>query len=235
MRRAGEVAVAMSMAGREAIREGVPEYELAVAIVAAGTRKAAEIIEREGGADRQNEWHSPTIYNLQILNSGAHTSMPHRRSTVRKLCRGDPVYMCFCGIANFKNAKLGYDRQFFVGHVADEHARAYETTVRAQQAALKEIRPSAVAEDVNAAAVEVYESAGYSPSYRTGRGVGFSFLEEPQLKVGDRTRLERGMTFAVDGGISVEGKFGARIGDSIVVTENGFEYLTDYPRDLTVL
>ena len=43
------------------------------------------------------------------------------------------------------------------------------------------------------------------------------------------------MTFAVDGGISVPGKTAGRIGDSIVVTKSGFEYLTDYPRGVTVV
>jgi Xaa-Pro aminopeptidase len=43
------------------------------------------------------------------------------------------------------------------------------------------------------------------------------------------------MTFAVDGGITVAGKFGARLGDSVVVTENGYEYLTNYPRDLAIV
>jgi Xaa-Pro dipeptidase len=43
------------------------------------------------------------------------------------------------------------------------------------------------------------------------------------------------MTFAVDGGITIEGEFGARVGDSIVVTEDGFEYLTAYPKHLQIL
>jgi Xaa-Pro aminopeptidase len=55
------------------------------------------------------------------------------------------------------------------------------------------------------------------------------------LKRGDSTIIEAGMTFAVDGGITIEGQFGGRIGDSVVVTETGFEYLTPYPRELTVL
>jgi Xaa-Pro aminopeptidase len=230
MRQAGQVAVAMVAGGKAAISEGVPEYELALAIITAGTRKAAEFLTAP-----DDQLVSPTIYNLQIMQSGHHTCMVHRRSTVKRLVKGDPVYFCFCGIANFKQFKLGFDREFFVGSATDEQARTYETAVRAQQAALAMVRPGAIAADVHAAAEEVYRSAGFGLSYRTGRAVGYSFLEEPQLKRGDQTRLEPGMTFAVDGGITVPGKFGARVGDSIVVTKNGFDYLTEYPRGLAIV
>ncbi|MCP4328269.1 MAG: aminopeptidase P family protein [Alphaproteobacteria bacterium] len=230
MRQAGQVAAAMARAGQEAIGEGVPEYEMALAVINAGSRKGAELLEAVG----EDHLASPMIYNLQIMQSGQHTCMVHRRSTVKRLVRGDPVYFCFCGIANFKQFKLGFDRSFFVSEVTDEQARIYELALAAQQTALAQIRPGAIAEEVHAAAEEVYRSAGFSAGYRTGRGVGYSFLENPQLKAGDRTILMPGMTMAVDGGINVPGDFGARIGDSIVVTESGFDYLTDYPRDLTV-
>ncbi len=231
MRQAGKIAVAMCQAGREAIAEGVPEYELALAVIAGGTRKAAEFLDDEG----PDQLFSPTIYNLQIMQSGRHTCMVHRRSTVKRLEKGDPIYFCFCGVANFKQFKLGFDREFFLGSVTDRHARVYETAVKAQQAALSMIRPGVIADEVHAAAEEVYQSAGFGLSYRTGRGIGYSFLEEPQFKRGDKTRLQAGMTFAVDGGITLPGEFGGRIGDSIVVTDDGFEYLTDYPRELTIV
>lgn len=231
MRQAGKVAVAMVEAGRNAIAEGVPEYEIALAVIAGGTRKAAEFLSEDG----VDEFTSPTIHNLQVLQSGHHTCMVHRRSTKRRLQNGDPVYLCFCGIANFKHFKLGFDREFWVGSITDEQTRAYETVVKAQQAALSEIRPGALAKHVHAAAEDVYLSGGYGTAYRTGRAIGYSYLEQPELKRGDETRLEAGMTFAVDGGLGFPGQYGARIGDSIAVTKDGFEYLTDYPRELAVI
>ena len=231
LRQAGQVAVAMAEAGRAAIGAGVPEYEVALAVSAGGTRKAAELL----GDDAAHAFTSPTIYNLQIMQSGRHTCMVHRRSTVKTIERGDPVYLCFCGIANFRQFKLGFDREFFVGSVTDDQARAYETTLAAQQAALAALRPGALSEQVHQATEEVYRSAGYGAAYRTGRAFGYSFLEKPQLKGGDTTRIAPGMPFAVDGGITVAGEFGTRVGDSVVVTEDGFECLTDFPRELTVL
>ena len=161
--------------------------------------------------------------------------MVHRRPTTRRVEHGDPVYMCFCGIAVYKGYWLGFDREYFCGTVTDEQAKLYETTIRAQSAALEEIRPGAIAEDVHFAADEVYQLAGFAPTYRTGRGTGSSILEGPELKAGEKTLLRPGMTFAVDGGLTVPGSFGARVGDSIVVTETGFEYLTPYPKDLMIL
>lgn len=231
MRQAGQVAVAMVEGARAAIAPNVPEYEVALAVINAGTRKAAEFL----GVEGVDQYHSPTVYNLQVLQSGAHTCMVHRRSSVRRLQTGDPVYLCFCGIANFKQYKLGFDREFFVGSVTDEQARTYETAIRAQLSALDSVRPGAVAEDVHSAADTVYREAGFAPGYRTGRSIGCSFLEQPELKSGDKTVLQAGMTFAVDGGITVPGEYGVRVGDSIVVTDAGFEYLTPYPKTLTVL
>lgn len=230
MRAAGKVAVAMLEGARDAIGVGVPEYEVALAAIAGGTRKAASLLE-----DPRHRFVSPTIYNLQVMQSGRDTCMVHRRSSTKRLAAGDPVYLCFCGVANFHNYKLGFDREFYVGSVTDEQAKVQEAAVKAQQTALAQIKPGAVCEDVNRAAEEVYRQAGFGPSYRTGRSVGCSFLEPPELKRGDKTVIEQGMTFAVDGGITVEGRFGGRIGDSIAVTETGFEYFTQYPRELTVL
>jgi Xaa-Pro dipeptidase len=230
MRQAGQVAIAMIEGAKAAIGEGVPEYEVALAVIAAGTRKAASFLDAD--SDR---FVSPTIYNLQVLQSGTDTCMVHRRSSVRRMRKGDPVYLCFCGIANFRNYKLGFDREFFVGSATEEQARVYETAVAAQQAALAAIRPGITCETVNAVAEDVYRQAGFAAGYRTGRSIGCSFLESPELKRGETRPLEAGMTFAVDGGITLAGEFGGRVGDSIVVTDGGFEYLTPYPRDLTVI
>jgi Xaa-Pro aminopeptidase len=60
-------------------------------------------------------------------------------------------------------------------------------------------------------------------------------LEKPELKYGDRTPLQSGMVFAVDGGITVPDVFGARVGDTVIVTDDGIEIVTEYPRDLMVL
>ncbi len=231
MRQAGLVAVAMCDAAANSIADGMPEYEIALAGMAAGTRKAAELLD-----SRSHEMlHSPVIHNLPILQSGPDLAMVHRRPTNRRLNQGDPVYLCFCPLTLYKQIKLGFDREYFVGRVSDEHARIYEIALQAQAAALNAIRPGVKAEDVHFAALEVYQTNGFGICYRSGRGIGCSYREPPEFKDGDQTILQSGMTFAVDGGITIKGEFGARVGDSIVVTNDGFEYLTSYPKELRVL
>ena len=230
MRQAGEVAGAMMAAAHGSLREGAQEYESALAVIDAGTRKAAGFLTATGW----ERFVSPMIHNLQILQSGRDASMVHRRASVKEYQRADPVYFCFCNMAQFKQYKLGFDRMFHITEVADEAARVQQAAIDAQQAAIAAIRPGVMAQDVAAAANEVYAERGYETGYRTGRSIGVAYLEAPELKAGDETVLQPGMTFAVDGGISVDGVTAGRIGDSIVVTKTGCEYLTNYPRQLLV-
>jgi len=230
MKEAGQIAGAMMAAAHNSLREGAQEYESALAVIEAGSRKAATFL-TDKGWDR---FVSPMIHNLQIMQSGRDTSMVHRRASVRRYQRADPVYFCFCNMAQFKQYKLGFDRMFHIGEVKDTAARVQEAAIDAQQAAIAAIRPGIEAQEVAAAANEVYAERGYETGYRTGRSIGVAYLEAPELKTGDTTVLQPGMTFAVDGGISIDGVTAGRIGDSVVVTQTGFDYITDYPRNLLV-
>lgn len=226
MKEAGQIAGAMMAAAHDSLREGAREYESALAVIDAGSRKAAGFL-TDRGWDR---FVSPMIHNLQILQSGSDSSMVHRRASVKTYEKFDPVYFCFCNMAQFKQYKLGFDRMFHVGDVTDEARDVQEAAIAAQQAAIAAIRPGVLAEDVAMAANDVYRQRGYQTGYRTGRSIGVAYLEAPELKEGDKTVLKPGMTFAVDGGISIDGITAGRIGDSVVVTETGADYITDYPR-----
>ena len=227
-RHAGQVANAMMTAGRAAIGEGVPEYEVALATSQAGTRKSAELLATYyDDADM-----SPNTHFLQIMASGETITKTHHRASTRIMRQGEPVFLCFCGMTNFHRFKLGFDRTFWIGEIGEpDQARVYEVAVASQRAALDALRPGVTAESVHAAYAEVIQDAGFEYPFRCGRSTGFSFLEKPQLVTGDKTILQPGMVLAVDGSVSVE-KFRAQVGDSFIITEDGWEALTSHPKDL---
>lgn len=227
-RHAGQVAMAMMDAGRDAIRDGSPEYEVALATSSAGTRKAAELLSAHYDATDM----SPNTHFLQIMASGDAITRTHHRASTRIMKTGEPVFLCFCGMTNFHRFKLGFDRTFWIDHIAQkDQARIYEIAVASQQAALDSLRPNVTAESVHAAYAEVIQGAGFEYPFRCGRATGFSFLEKPQLVTGDQTVLKPGMVFAVDGSVST-GTFRAQVGDSFIITDDGWEAITHHPKSL---
>ena len=143
---------------------------------------------------------------------------------------GEPVFLCFCGMTNFYRFKLGFDRTFWTGEVRDPtHIAIYETAVASQKAALELLKAGVTAETVHAAYAEVIQGAGYNYPFRCGRATGFSFLEHPQLVTGDTTVLKPGMVFAVDGSVTSD-SFRAQVGDSFILTDTGWEAITEHPK-----
>ena len=227
-RHAGQVANAMMTAGRAAISDGVQEFEVAIATSQAGTRKAAMLLE----AHYDDTNMSPNTHFLQIMASGDAITKTHHRATTRIMRRGEPVFLCFCGMTNFHRFKLGFDRTFWIDEIADtSQADVYAVALASQNAALSALRPGVTAESVHAAYADVIQGAGYEYPFRCGRATGFSYLETPQLVTGDTTILQPGMVLAVDGSVSTE-SFHAQIGDSVIITQDGFELLTDHPKCL---
>jgi len=228
-RHAGEVGIAMMEAGRGAIKEGVPEYEVALAATTAGTHKAAELLRTHYEGSQM----SPSIHFMQILASGQEITMTHHRASTKALKYGEPVFLCFCGMTDFHRFKLGFDRTFWIGEVRDRSQEAaYQTAVDSQAAALSVLGPGVLAEDVHAAYADVIQSAGFEYPFRCGRATGFSFLERPQLVFGDKTVLQPGMVFAVDGSVTVPGEFRAQVGDSFIITQDGYEQITAHPKTI---
>ena len=227
-RHAGAVANAMMEAGREALADGVAEYEVALATSRAGTTKSAELLAQHYGATEM----SPNTHFLQIMASGKDIIKTHHRASNKVMRHGEPVFLCFCGMTNFHKFKLGFDRTFWIGEIQDKsQEKIYQVALDSQAAALQALRPGIIAEDVHAAYAEVIQSAGHDYPFRCGRGTGFSFLEQPQLVVGDKTVLQPNMVLAVDGSVSTD-TFRAQVGDSFILTEDGYEAITAHPKSI---
>lgn len=227
-RHAGQVANAMMNAGRRAITANIPEFEVAIATSEAGTRKAAELL----SAHYSDKDMSPNTHFLQIMASGDKITQTHHRASTRIMQYGEPVFLCFCGMTNFHRFKLGFDRTFWIGEIGDKsQLEVYKVAVASQTAALNALRAGVTAESIHLEYAEVIQSAGYEYPFRCGRATGFSFLEGPELVTGDKTILRPGMVLAVDGSVSVE-TFRAQVGDSFIITEDGYEALTHHSKAL---
>jgi Xaa-Pro aminopeptidase len=133
------------------------------------------------------------------------------------------------------NAEL--ERALVIGTPTDEMRRLFDHAVAAQDVAFELIRPGATCADVDGAVMRYFEDNDLIRYWRqhTGHGIGLRNHEAPFLDVGDHTTLEPGMVFTVEPGVYDSEIGGFRHSDTVVVTDDGVEILTDYPRDLESL
>jgi Xaa-Pro aminopeptidase len=133
------------------------------------------------------------------------------------------------------NAEL--ERAVIIGKPTDEQRRLFEHTVAAQQVAFDALRPGVTCADVDRAVLRYFEDNDLLPHWRqhVGHAIGLRNHEAPFLDVGDHTLVEPGMVFTIEPGLYAEGLGGFRHSDTVAVTEDGIELLTDYPRDLESL
>ncbi|MDQ7843109.1 MAG: Xaa-Pro peptidase family protein [Armatimonadota bacterium] len=167
--------------------------------------------------------------------SGEKSVLPHSIPSGRRLAPGDVViHGTGCVVEGYSSED---ERTIFVGSPTREQRRLFEVMVRAQQAAIDAIRPGVRCREVDRAARQVIEEAGYGPQFthRTGHGIGIEIHEAPYFSASDDTVLQPGMVMSVEPGIYVEGVGGFRHSDTVVVTAEGCEVLTKFPKTLTDL
>jgi Xaa-Pro aminopeptidase len=124
-----------------------------------------------------------------------------------------------------------------VGEPPPDFEQAYEVVQAAQAAAVEAVRPGIPAQEVDRTARAIVQEAGYGDRFihRTGHGIGLEVHEPPYIVEGDDTPLEPGMTFSVEPGVYLEGRFGIRIEDIVTVTSDGVDRLNRSARDLKVV
>lgn len=125
-------------------------------------------------------------------------------------------------------------RTVAVGKPDDFKKEIYHLTLEAQQAALDMIKPGVTASEIDAAARNVIEKAGYGEyfNHRLGHGIGMDVHEFPSIMEGNDLVIEEGMCFSVEPGIYIPEKVGVRIEDCGYVTKDGFEVFTHTPKEL---
>lgn len=133
------------------------------------------------------------------------------------------------------NAEL--ERGMIIGPPTDDQRWMFGHVVAAQEAAFAAIRPGVTCADVDGAVMRYFEENDLLPYWRqhTGHGIGLRNHEAPFLDLGDHTVLQSGMVFTVEPGLYDSELGGFRHSDTVVVTEDGMQTLTDYPRDIDSL
>ncbi len=133
------------------------------------------------------------------------------------------------------NAEL--ERAMIIGPPTDEMRRLFDHTVNAQRAAFDALRPGVTCADVDRAVMRYLESHDLVRYWRqhVGHGIGLGNHEAPFLDLGDETPIEEGMVFTVEPGLYDDAIGGFRHSDTVVVTTDGIEILTDYPIDIESL
>ncbi|HYB11137.1 MAG TPA: Xaa-Pro peptidase family protein [Alphaproteobacteria bacterium] len=233
LKKAGKVAVAGWRAALEVAKPGMREFEVGQAARQAATETAAEMMNLESDLH-----HSPIVDGVQLIQSGPRSSISHGRGSLNRMKRGDMVAMCFCLTNQFKGYRVGFARNFALGHATEEMVKVYDLLFQAQQAAFAELRPGVKASHLDRLVRERIEKAGYGQfiEHRLGRGVGMLYAEAPDLKEGDDTVIEVGMCLSIEPAVYIGGKWGIEIEDSVHVTHDGFEFLTVAPEpELPVL
>lgn len=175
------------------------------------------------------------VATFRIVASGPNSASPHHEPSRRIIRPGDSVVIDFGGRAG------GYcsdtTRTFHVGEPSPEYREVYDTVRRAQQVGVEAVSPGVPAEEVDAAARRVISDAGYGENFihRLGHGIGLEGHEEPYLVAGNREALAPTMAFSIEPGIYLPGRFGVRIEDIVVCTEDGAERLNESNRELVVV
>ncbi|UCE43909.1 MAG: aminopeptidase P family protein [Candidatus Bathyarchaeota archaeon] len=166
---------------------------------------------------------------------GPMSAIPHAISTRRMIREGDVVITGVGADVGGYSSEL--ERTMIIGEPAEKQRRYFEVMLKAQDAGLEAFRPGARCSDVDKASRKIIMKAGYEGLVRhhTGHGLGLEGHEPPWLDVGDDTVMKPGMVFSCEPGIYEPGYAGFRHSDTVVITDDGAEVITYYPRDLESL
>ena len=202
----------------EEIRPGVTEKEIAARIL--------YLMLHYGAEDKSFD---------PIVVSGPNGSLPHGVPSEKLIQDGEFVTMDIgCKFGGYCSDMT---RTVAVGHVTDEMRTVYETVLQAQLAGIGAAKGGITGHDLDAAARQVIEDAGYGPyfGHSFGHSVGVEIHENPNATPSNHQPLPVGTVISEEPGIYLPGKLGVRIEDVVILTENGCQDITLSPKNLIIL
>lgn len=218
MRRSSKICDAVFTKIPSFLREGMTEIEL--------SKLFCEEFQRVGDP-------SASVDNLICFGTGA--AEPHHTNSNAVLKSGDVV------LVDAGQASFGYTsdmtRTFFYKSITDEQRNIYNIVLEANRRAREKAAPGVPFCEVDAAAREYISSFGYGKyfTHRTGHSIGLQVHEEPSVSAANPMPIQAGMTFSIEPGIYLPGRFGVRIEDLVLVTAEGRETLTAYTKEIQVI
>lgn len=200
----------------ETLHAGMTERETAIALDFEMRRLGAEELSFE-----------------TIALTGAHTSMPHGVPDDRVIQQEDFVLMDFGAVVDGYHSDM--TRTVCIGQPTAEMYEVYQIVRTAQDAARAAAKPGISGKALDSAARKIIEDAGYGEAFghSLGHGVGLEIHEFPVASPSREQLLEPGNVVTIEPGIYLPGKFGVRIEDFVVITEDGCRTLTGIPNGLT--
>ncbi len=171
-----------------------------------------------------------------IVAAGDNAAQPHAhaRSDYR-IKSGDALLFDFG--AKYKGMNADITRTVFVGTASAYDTAFYNTVLAANRAGMEVTRAGETAHGLDDTVTRVLEGSEFAPyiRHKTGHGLGLDVHEAPQIMRGNETPLEPGMVITIEPGLYRPGECGVRIEDDVLVTEEGHECLTSFPRELRIV
>lgn len=166
---------------------------------------------------------------------GEMSAIPHSMSTKRTIRKGD-VIISGAGV-DVGGYSCELERTMIVGEPSPKQKRYFEAMISAQEAAIKAFEPGIKCSEIDKATINVFKKAGliHLVEHHTGHGLGLEDHEPPWLDIGNQKPLCAGMILSCEPGLYEAGFGGFRHSDTILVTKEGKEQMTYYPKELEEL
>ncbi len=177
----------------------------------------------------------PALPFSPIVSSGPNGANPHAGPTDRQLGPGELLIIDWG--ASWQGYASDLTRTFAIGTIDKEYEQIHRLVHQANEAGLAAAKPGAPCCAVDKAARNIIIDGGYGPffTHRTGHGIGMECHEAPYIRDDNEQILEEGMTFTIEPGIYLPGRNGVRIEDDVVITADGAEALSTFPRKLVTI
>lgn len=167
-----------------------------------------------------------------LICSGERSAFPHGLPSTRRVKPGENLILSFgCSVGGY-NAES--ERVFFIGAPSAQQREVYEALHQAQEDGTQALLAGSPCSEPNKLCLGRIREAGYGDyiKHRQGHGIGLSNHEPPWIEDGDSTILQTGMVVSSEPGIYMPGQGGFRISDTVLITADGPERLTSFPRSL---